>query len=205
MGKNQNGNESGERMVSGWNTVLWGFGVCTGEDIGINQTGRVIADLLLVKKTARIQAEKEGGYAQNKKPNPSYGRVRKYLTKPSAFESEIHPSHKLRLCSVYFAIASSQARLLADGFGESRVLMKLLAISEVALQGAIVAGNGSWFVNGCRCIHSQMIWRNLFCRRQGGSAYRKKFIYSNDKAKQCERQNHLYIQSRKTGKSLCSL
>ena len=73
------------------------------------------------------------------------------------------------------------------------------------LQGATIAGNGSKFVNGCRCIHLQMIWQNLFCRRQGGSAYRKKFIYSNDKTKQCKRQNHLYIQSRKTGKSLCSL
>ncbi len=45
-----------------------------------------------------------------------------------------------------------------------------------------------------------MIWQNLFCRRQGGSAYRKKFIYSNDKTKQCKRQDHLYIQSCKTGK-----
>lgn len=31
---------------------------------------------------------------------------------PSAIESEIHPSHNLRLCSVYFAIASSQMRRL---------------------------------------------------------------------------------------------
>lgn len=30
----------------------------------------------------------------------------------SAIESEIHPSHNLRLCSVYFAIASSQMRRL---------------------------------------------------------------------------------------------
>lgn len=29
---------------------------------------------------------------------------------PSAIESEIHPSHNLRLCSVYFAIASSRMR-----------------------------------------------------------------------------------------------
>ena len=45
-----NGNESGERMVSGWDTVLWRFGVCAGKDTGIKQTGRVIADLLLVIK-----------------------------------------------------------------------------------------------------------------------------------------------------------
>ena len=35
MGKNQNGNESGERMVSGWDTVLWRFGVCAGKDTGV--------------------------------------------------------------------------------------------------------------------------------------------------------------------------
>ena len=58
--------------------------------------------------------KKEGRYAQNKKLKPNYSRGVKHLTKPSAFESEIHPSHKLRLCSGYFA-----------------------------LPGAIVAGNGS--------------------------------------------------------------
>ena len=48
--------------------------------------------------------KKEGGYAQNKKLKPNYSRGVKYLTKPSAFESEIYPLHKLRLCSVYFAL-----------------------------------------------------------------------------------------------------
>ena len=38
--------------------------------------------------------KKEGRYAQNKKLKPNYSRGVKYLTKPSAFESEIHPSHK---------------------------------------------------------------------------------------------------------------
>ena len=59
--------------------------------------------------------KKEGGYAQNERKKPSCGRCKKHLTKPSAFESEIHPSHKsYDLYSVYFA-----------------------------LLGAIVAGNGS--------------------------------------------------------------
>ena len=48
--KTQNGNESGEGMVFGWNTVLRRSGVCTGKDTGIKQTGRVIVGLLLVKK-----------------------------------------------------------------------------------------------------------------------------------------------------------
>jgi hypothetical protein len=43
--------------------------------------------------------KKEGGYAQNEKLKLSYGRCRKHLTKPSAFESEIHPSHKLKICT----------------------------------------------------------------------------------------------------------
>ena len=51
------------------------------------------------RKSARIRAEKEGGYAQNEKLNPSYGRDRKFLIKPSAFESEIHPSHKSKICT----------------------------------------------------------------------------------------------------------
>ena len=50
MGKNQNGNEFGERMVSGWNAVLRRFGVCTGKDTGIKQTGSGIVGLLFMKK-----------------------------------------------------------------------------------------------------------------------------------------------------------
>ena len=106
MGKDTNGNESGEGMVFGWNTVLRRSGVCTGKDTGIKQTGREIAVWLLgVKNKPGYGQKKEGGYAQNEKLKPSYGRCRKHLTKPSAFESEIHPSHKLRLCSAYFALA----------------------------------------------------------------------------------------------------
>ena len=105
MGKDTNGNESGERMVFGWNTVLWRSGVCTGKDTGIKQTEREIAAwLLVIKNKPGYGQKKEGGYAQSKKLKPNYRRGMKYLTKPSAFESEIHPSHKLRLCSVYFAL-----------------------------------------------------------------------------------------------------
>ena len=28
---------SGKRMVSGWNTVLWRFGICAGKNTGISQ------------------------------------------------------------------------------------------------------------------------------------------------------------------------
>ena len=43
--------------------------------------------------------KKEGGYAQNEKLKLSYGRCRKHLTKSSAFESEIPPSHKSKICT----------------------------------------------------------------------------------------------------------
>ena len=43
--------------------------------------------------------KKEGGYAQNERKKPSCGRCKKHLTKPSAFESEIHPSHKSKICT----------------------------------------------------------------------------------------------------------
>ena len=93
-------------MVFGWNTVLWRTGVCTGKDTGIKQTEREMAEwLLVIKNKPGHGQKKEGGYAKNEKLKPRCGRGRKYFTKPSAFESEIHPSHKLCLCSVYFALA----------------------------------------------------------------------------------------------------
>ena len=49
------------------------------------------------EKISRIRAEKEGGYAQNEKRKPSCGRCKKHLTKPSAFESEIHRSEERRV------------------------------------------------------------------------------------------------------------
>ena len=60
--------------------------------------------LSVIEKAARIRADKRGGYAQDEKHKPKHGTERQHLIKPSAFESEIYPSHKLRLCSVYFAL-----------------------------------------------------------------------------------------------------
>ena len=55
---------------------------------------------------------KQPGYGQRKRADtpinlsmsPRSNRILLNKNKPSAFESEIHPSHKLRLCSVYFAL-----------------------------------------------------------------------------------------------------
>ena len=41
--------------------------------------------------------------------SPISNRIVLNKDKPSAFESEIYPSHKLRLCSVYFALAEGLA------------------------------------------------------------------------------------------------
>ena len=38
MGTEKNGDESGRRMVSGGNALLWRFGICAGEDTRINRS-----------------------------------------------------------------------------------------------------------------------------------------------------------------------
>ena len=144
----------------------------------------------------RNKAERKSNsrFVVSEKNKPGYGQKKRADTPKMKSESQVVVDVR--------SISQSPRRLRAK-YTHRTNFVYALCISP--LQGAIIAGNGSKFVNGCRCIHSQMIWQNLFCRRQGGSAYRKKFIYSNDKTKQCKRQDHLYIQSRKTGKSLCSL
>ena len=37
-GTDQNGDESGKRMVSGWNAILWRSGICAGKDTWINRS-----------------------------------------------------------------------------------------------------------------------------------------------------------------------
>ena len=59
MGKDTNGNESGEGMVFGWNTVLRRSGVCTGKDTRIKQTEREKADWLLVIKNKPGHGQKK--------------------------------------------------------------------------------------------------------------------------------------------------
>ena len=58
----------------------------------------------VIEKTARIRADQKGGYAHKSKRESEQYRTLLNKNKPSAFESEIYPSHKLRLCSVYFAL-----------------------------------------------------------------------------------------------------
>ena len=60
MGKDTNGNESGERMVFGWNTILWRSGVCTGKDTGIKQIGRVIVGFVVSEKISPDTGRKRG-------------------------------------------------------------------------------------------------------------------------------------------------
>ena len=49
MGTDQNGDESGKRMVSGGDTLLWKSGICAGKDTWINRSmicfGRCKADV----------------------------------------------------------------------------------------------------------------------------------------------------------------
>ena len=41
------GDESGKRMVSGGDTLLWRFGICAGKDIEINTAGQGARGLLM--------------------------------------------------------------------------------------------------------------------------------------------------------------
>lgn len=66
------------------------------------------------------------------------------------------------------------------------------------------AGNGFEFVNRCLCTYSQWQIRHDTVLERG-VANSKKFIYTNVKIDKSKRENQLYFQSCKTGKSLCSL
>ena len=72
MGTDKDGDESGNGIVSGGNTILRRSGVCTGKDTGINQTGSLVlgmknkpgygqikrADTPKMKSTSRNMVEK---------------------------------------------------------------------------------------------------------------------------------------------------
>ncbi len=60
VGKDTNGNESGERMVFGWNTILWRSGVCTGKDTGLKQTGKSNSRFVVSEKISPDTGRKRG-------------------------------------------------------------------------------------------------------------------------------------------------
>ena len=64
-----------------------------------------------------------------------------YTCKPSAYESEIHPSHKSKICTLCISP-------LQGGQIYASVNYKCCRIY-------VYAGYGNEFVNGCLSIHSQ--------------------------------------------------
>ena len=102
-----------------------------------------------------------------------------FFCKPSAIESEIHPSLKSSICT--------------------------LGISR--LHRALIAGYGIVFVTGHLSVHSLLILpplslSNIYERRKH---YRKKFIYSDKQVRQFKGANRLHYKSQKAGKSVRSL
>lgn len=91
---------------------------------------------------------------------------------PSAIESEIYPSHNLRLCSVYFAIASSQMRRLRRHMATAA---DLEFIRGRRLRRGQRRGNAHK-----RNQHSLLIWlfRMAPLTERKGVSYRTTFIYS---------------------------
>ena len=120
--------------------------------------------------------------------------------KPSAFESEIHPSHKSSICTLCISplqgadIRNPLCYLLmnaaASQYSERASLYKHLQCLPAFKCCRICAhvGYGNEFVNGHLCVHSQ--WHNHHhFSKKGGNIYCKKFIYTDVKIDKFKRQD----------------
>ena len=120
--------------------------------------------------------------------------------KPSAFESEIHPSHKSSICTLCISplqgadIRNPLRYLLmnaaASQYSERASLYKHLQCLSAfkCCRICVHAGYGNEFVNGHLCVHSQWHNRHQFSKK-GGNAYCKKFIYTDVKTDKFKRKN----------------
>ncbi len=69
---------------------------------------RRLSDVSHRKNSPDTGRSKRADMPINISVSPISNRIVLNKNKPSAFESEIHPSHKLRLCSAYFALAGGK-------------------------------------------------------------------------------------------------
>ena len=60
MGTDQNGDESGKRMVSGGYTLLRRSGICAGKDTGINRSGLRSASVDAEQMSIRMLCPRQG-------------------------------------------------------------------------------------------------------------------------------------------------
>ena len=83
MGTDQNGDESGKRMVSGGNALLWRFGICAGEDTRINRSmihfGRCRTD---VHKDVMPPAGRKGTFDGRYAVESAFALLLTKVTKP---------------------------------------------------------------------------------------------------------------------------
>ena len=143
---------------------------------------------------APVNTVKENAVWGNKWQEPDFSH------KPSAFESEIHPSHKSKICTLCISplqgadIRNPLRYLLmnaaASQYSERASLYKHLQCLPAFKCCRICAhvGYGNEFVNGHLCVHSQ--WHNHHhFSKKGGNVYCKKFIYTDVKIDKFKRQD----------------
>ena len=83
MGTDQNGDESGKRMVTGGDTLLWRSGICAGEDTRINRSmihfGRCRTD---VHKDVMPPAGRKGTFDGRTAVESAFALLLTKVTKP---------------------------------------------------------------------------------------------------------------------------
>ena len=121
-------------------------------------------------------------------------KVESPFSKPSAFESEIHPSHKSSICTL--GISPLQGAMY-HSFGQSPATMiqKKTARCFLRCPSAYAAETAATDFSVAKRV----------CPSREEGVYGKTQFYTDVKATQCQGKNILYHKPRKTGKSLCHL
>ena len=114
--------------------------------------------------------------------------------KPSAFESEIHPSHKSSICTL--GISPLQGALY-HSFGQctAAMIQKKTAHCFLRCPSAYAAETAATDFSVAKRV----------CPSREKGVYGKTFIYTDVEAIQCQGKNILYHKPRKAGKPLCHL
>ena len=165
-------------------------------------------------KTARPQSRQESNYPQGYVGTLYDGQSRTKLAererrpksgitivsfsagnpKPSAFESEIHPSHKPTVCTL--GISPLQGAVY-HSFGQCAAAMihEKTARCFLRCPSAYAAETAATDLSVAKRV----------CPSREEGVYGKTLIYTDVEAAKCQGKNILYHKPRKTGKSLCHL
>ena len=139
----------------------------------------------------RLKSPNRQSKASNRKSSP-IGAVS--YTHLSAFESEIHPSHKSSSCTL--GISPLQGAMY-HSFGQctAAMIQKKTARCFLRCPSAYAAETAATDFSVAKRV----------CPSREEGVYGKTQFYTDVKATQCQGKNILYHKPRKTGKSLCHL